>query len=83
VDSKDKINMFQEFSENSWEQGLFLFREATVKRFGFITCTTDPNQQKSSMSNKKKSTAGATMAHKTQDNLFNYDDKICNNNKTC
>jgi len=44
----EKVNLFQEFSEDSWEQRLFLFRESIVKRFGFIACTTDPHQQKSS-----------------------------------
>jgi len=45
---QEKVNLFQEFSEESWEQRLFLFRESIVKRFGFIACTTDPHQQKSS-----------------------------------
>jgi len=45
---KDNTNLFQEFTEDSWEQRLFLFRESIVKRFGFIACTTDPNQQQSS-----------------------------------
>jgi len=44
----EKGNLFQDFSKDSWEQRLFLFRESIVKRFGFIACTTDPNQQKSS-----------------------------------
>ena len=38
---QDKINLFQEFSEDSWEQRLF--REAIVKGYGFKACTTDPN----------------------------------------
>lgn len=45
---QEKVSLFQEFSEDSWEQRLFLFRESIVKRFGFIACTTDPHQQKSS-----------------------------------
>ena len=45
---QDKINLFQEFSEDSWAQRLFLFREAIVKRYGFKACTTDLNQKKSS-----------------------------------
>ena len=44
----DRTNLFQEFAEHSWEQRLFLFRESIVKRFGFIPCTTDPHQQRSS-----------------------------------
>eukprot|EP00092_Neocalanus_flemingeri_P072503 GFUD01089255.1.p1 GENE.GFUD01089255.1~~GFUD01089255.1.p1 ORF type:complete len:533 (-),score=132.20 GFUD01089255.1:9-1607(-) len=45
---QEKSNLFEEFTEDSWEQRLFLFRESIVKRFGFIACTTDPHQQKSS-----------------------------------
>ena len=45
---QDKSNLFQEFAEDYWEQRLFLFRESIVKRFGFVPCTTDPNQQMSS-----------------------------------
>ena len=36
---QDKINLFQEFSEDSWAQRLFLFREAIVKRYGFKALT--------------------------------------------
>lgn len=41
-------HLFEQFSEDSWEQRLFPFRESIVKRFGFIACTTEPTQQKSS-----------------------------------
>ena len=30
---QEKVNLFQEFSEDSWEQRLFLFRESIVKRY--------------------------------------------------
>ena len=40
-------HIFEEFSEDSWDHRLFLFRECIVKRFGFVACSTDPNQQKS------------------------------------
>jgi len=41
-------HLFQEFSEDSWDHRLFLFRESIVKRFGFVACSTDSNQQRSS-----------------------------------
>ena len=44
----DDRHIFQEFAEDSWDHRLFLFRESIVKRFGFVACSTDSNQQKSS-----------------------------------
>jgi len=41
-------HMFSMFEEKSWDHRLFLFREAIVKRFGFISCVTDPKHQASS-----------------------------------
>ena len=41
-------HLFQEFTEDSWDHRLFLFRESIVKRFGFVACSTDSNQQRSS-----------------------------------
>jgi hypothetical protein len=42
------FNLFEAFPESTWDQRMFLFREAIAQRFGFITCTTDRTQQPSS-----------------------------------
>ncbi|XP_066997885.1 GATOR complex protein Iml1 isoform X2 [Anabrus simplex] len=37
----NKSYLFEEFSEDSWNQRLFLFQEAIIERFGFIPCTVE------------------------------------------
>ena len=40
--------LFEAFPESTWEQRLFLFREAIAQRYGFVNSTTDRTQQPSS-----------------------------------
>ena len=45
---EDQSEIFEAFSESTWQQRLFLFREAIAQRYGFVNSTTDKSSQPSS-----------------------------------
>ena len=45
---EDQSEIFEAFPESTWQQRLFLFREAIAQRYGFVNSTTDKSSQPSS-----------------------------------
>ena len=48
IEMDTDVISFEAFAESTWDQRLFLFREAIAHKFGFINSATDRNQQPSS-----------------------------------
>ena len=48
IEMDTDVISFEAFPDSTWDQRLFLFREAIAHKFGFINSATDRNQQPSS-----------------------------------